>query len=203
MGGNLSDQSTKPQTFRQGLFLAVFTALLAGIFALAATLIQESGQDRRLLTEFDLLATKEARVTEAVEILAPGSPAAPPTPALPPTVTPAPTSEDQVPSPEQAIIAYYDALNNGEYLEAWSRLSDNFQFRFNDNDFESNKAFWQGAGPVSVVEVILEDQPNQFQTTLLSSIYWDTDRRIRSNRYSMVLDLERDIWLIDEVSAVD
>ncbi len=190
-------------SFRQAILLGLIPALLTGALTIVGIVIGENREDDRFILEVGFTQTAEIRNTESAQSLAPGSPEPQFTPELPPTITPFPPEPSGDESPEKALIRYYELINQGEYLTAWNSLSDNFQFRFNDNDYPAFEAFWKSAGMVSVVEVVPEDKPTDFKAVLLVSLYWEADRRVRSNRFILIFDINREAWEIDEVGPVD
>jgi hypothetical protein len=203
-------------SFKEVIVISVINAffILLGIALVEwssyrRTVYAEESENQRLERVINVTQTQEALHTELADVGAPLNQTATvtvtssPTLTLAPTITPIPTEEIDTTSPQQAVIDYYDNINQGKYLEAWNTLSSNFQLRYNQNDYLAYEGFWKSAGKVSVTEVVLEEMPNEFEATLLVGLYWEADRRTRSNQFFLIRDLVSDAWLIDSVGLVN
>lgn len=184
-------------TFWQAILLGFIPALLTGVFGIVGIQISEHRQDKRQLRAIEADQTAEAQRTQVAQALDPGPPPSP-IPAPLPTITPMPEGTPEATQPQQIIIDYYIALNDGDYLTAWNLLSEDFRQRILDNDYQAYEAFWAAAGIVSVVE-LAPTETNQFAAEALVRLYWESERRTRAYRYSLILDLATESWKIDKV----
>lgn len=191
------------QAILLGLIPSLATSAVAGALNIRSTIISEDRQDERQLREVQFTQTAEAKQTQIAIAFDPNRPTSTPSPTLPPTITPIPSQGPDIIFPEESIFNYYSALNDSEYLEAWSLLSDDFKTRKLSNDFTAYEGFWTSTGPVSIIELHQESPPTQFSAEFLVRLYWDFDLRTRAYRYSLIFDPISQLWKIDTVTGMD
>jgi len=207
--------SPKPQSFKEGLFLAVLTAVLSGFLAcgpalitglagvggaLGAASIWQSGEAARQEREYEWQETREAKQTAIASQLAPGL-LPETTPTLPPTMTPEPTgAPDQSPA-ELALRDYFVDINDAQYANAWDALSSNMQQNLMPTTPGDYYDFWRTAGEVSVSNITLLGYTPTDEASFEVSLYWEADRRVRTSIYNLKYSVETAAWQIESINS--
>jgi hypothetical protein len=199
----MSQQEKTGLTISQAIVLGLIPSFVTGILGLIGIFISEDRQDDRQIREVQFTQTAEAMQTQVANAFDPNRPTSTPSPTLPPTITPIPIQSPDIFLPEESIFNYYSALNENEYLEAWSLLSNDFKTSKLSNDFLAYESFWNSTGPVSIIELIPESTPTPFSAEFLVRLYWDSDLRTRAYKYYLIFDPISQLWKIDKVTGVD
>ena len=143
---------------------------------------------------------------ESTEQLLPTNPSQETTP--PPMVTFTPWPRDRFPSAENLLFSYYGFINNRDYVQAWSMLSEYFhQNCCNEGliqPFEIYKAWWEKVQRVEIVsgQVIQPDQnPLEIRIRLK---YFLKDGGVAEDEYiyGIISDALTNRLLINEVGPV-
>ena len=125
------------------------------------------------------------------------------TPIISPTYTPWP--RDQFQNPEEFIRDYYGLINNQEYPEAWSLLSNRFQDeccnQFGSEPYYTYMNWWNSVEYVDVISAYLQEWDVNPVPVIVSLRYQYKDGTITedNNIIYIISDIEMNSLLIDEV----
>jgi hypothetical protein len=147
------------------------------------------------------------QLLESTDILVPINPSQEITPS--PIVTFTPWPGDSYPSPEKLIYSYYGLLNNRDYDQAWSLLSEYFRHNCCNEGliqpYDNYKAWWEKVQRVEIVsgQVI---QPNQNPLEIRIRLkYFLSDGGVAEDEYvySIISDAQTNRLLINEVEPAE
>ena len=106
---------------------------------------------------------------------------------------------------ESAIFEYFGFLNEGQYGEAWSRLTERFQLIHSSGNFASYQGFWSTVDKIAVLEAA--GQEIESEATIATLIVrlrffqgifdWD-----RTYDYTLKRESPSDLWKIDNTVLI-
>jgi serine/threonine-protein kinase len=204
----VAPQPAKSQEWQKSLVLGGVIGGLTLIGLVAAALILKN-QPPTLTSQTPLPSpTTQSQTFNPTPTPIPPTPTpySTPTP-IPPTPTPyipTPTPQPTVnkPSPEQTLINYYNAINRGDYGEAWNMLPSSLQNnpRVHPDGFQSFKSWFQKTTPITVNSV---QQVRQSTNTALVKVRYryvlNSRSRSMSLSYNLVWNSSQQRWLIESV----
>jgi len=101
--------------------------------------------------------------------------------------------------PDQFIRGYYEAINNRQYDQTWSLLSDNFKQVRNPTGKQDYIDYWNTIARVEIENIDVQNQTANTAVVAAAVHYTKraggTDRRTYT--FTLVFDPQRAGWLID------
>lgn len=112
-----------------------------------------------------------------------------------------------VQSPNQAVQAYYEALNAKQYESSWEMLSDHFKNKFfhasgTTDDFETYKRVYDNVASLTIAKLTTVSHDIDFDSKVYAEVdYTLVDGRVisdRSPRLTLKWDEQNGRWLLDD-----
>ncbi len=128
------------------------------------------------------------------------SPAPPPTLTALPTRRPSPTPVVSQISPEQIIRVYYNAINQRNYDQAWSILSDDFKNKYNSTGYGPYVNWWDTVEEMEILQLEIREKQGPSSAVIFSKLrYHYKDRRVVDDSYlfTVIAWSWQYGWLID------
>jgi hypothetical protein len=102
-------------------------------------------------------------------------------------------------NPDQFIRDYYTAINNRQYDQTWSMLSDNFKRTKNPTGIGDYIKFWDSIARIEIESVVVQDQAADAAVILTAVTYTKRDGGTSRSNYTFRLMRAQSPagWLID------
>jgi hypothetical protein len=112
----------------------------------------------------------------------------------------------QLLDPKEALYAYYDSLNIGDYKGAWNMLSDHFKQKNNSSGYGPYEDWFRTIRETQINRVNVESQTDDVVTYLLELSYYYQDGKVDTCdivRIVLVYDEVQSTWVLDDWNLVD
>ena len=165
-----------------------------------ATLLEDGGLNAALAQQCPEVWQRQQQRWHT--LLAPHIRSAEPTPDEPPLVA----ALEDVTSPEQALHAYYDAINHRQYAHTWLMLAPQFkQTRFcceadGSYQFSRYRAWWDLVTTVHILDTHVHERQPDAAVVQATVRYTMHSGRVteETHRFRLVAEPETQRWLIAE-----
>jgi serine/threonine-protein kinase len=123
----------------------------------------------------------------------------PPLPSFTPTLLPSPTTPAL--APDDFVRAYYQAINDRNYDQSWSMLSESFKERVNPTGFGPYTDWWDTVARVDVLTAKIQSQNDQTASVTARLRYTYKDGRVAEDSavYELVAAPTEFSWWIEAV----
>ncbi|MFN6568022.1 hypothetical protein [Dendronalium sp. ChiSLP03b] len=108
-------------------------------------------------------------------------------------------TKDDINTPDNAIVEYYQLINQQQYESSWAVLSSNFHRLKSDNNYKSYKEWWEKVASVKINSInLIENSKGKAVVDVKLKYFLKDGRQLDdSSRIILILD-SNSKWLIDD-----
>ncbi len=112
---------------------------------------------------------------------------------------------DSLTSPSQAIVNYYQTINNRNYVNSWSQLSANFKREKSNNNYSEYINWWNTVERVELERVKAVSQTSSTATVEVRIKYYLKSGRVVPNahRFQLVWNAIQKKWIFDDSTTIN